>query len=249
MTLFRTLLVLLLLLPAVTAVAQDEGLPSVHEIEMRRYAKLAKRADFVSAAAEQYDVHYYRLDVTLPDDPLKRFGGNVLMSLRSQVDDLTLIEYNIGASARVDSVQVNGTKLDESAITRVGDVIALALPFTLMQGQTLDVRTWYNFAYAGSAIDVRNVQQADLGKQILSIASQAEPYDARLWWPCKDDPADKADSVDIILTTAEQMFPVSNGVMASDVNNGDGTRTVTWHSRYPIVTYLVSVAAAEYSYR
>lgn len=249
MTLFRPVLVLLLLLPTMTAWTQDEGRTALHEVEMRRYAKLAKRADFVSTAAEQYDVHYYRLDVTLPDDPLKRFGGDVLMSLRSLVDDLTLIEYNIGASARVDSVQVNGTALDENAITRVGDVIALALPFTLMQGQPLDVRTWYTFAYAGTAIDIRNVQHVELGKQILTIASQAEPYDARLWWPCKDDPADKADSVDIILTTAEQMFPVSNGVMVSDVNNGDGTRTVTWHSRYPIVTYLVSVAAAEYSYR
>jgi hypothetical protein len=118
-----------------------------------------------------------------------------------------------------------------------------------MQGEELRMTTYYSFAYAGSAVDVTEVNNVDLGKTILSIASQAEPYDGRLWWPCKDDPADKADSVDLVYTTAENMFPVGNGVIVSDINNGDGTRTVTWKSRYPIVTYLVSVAAAEYNYR
>lgn len=248
MTLFRTLLVFVMLLPALSW-AQDGGRQSVHEIELRRYSMLAKRAQHVSAAAGQYDVHYYRLNVNLPDDPIKRFGGDVIMRLTSLVDGLNLLEYNIGTGARVDSVLVEGNKLDATDITRAGDVIALALPFSLLQGQDLEVRTYYSFAYAGSAIAVTNVNNVDLGKPILSIASQSEPYDARNWWPCKDDPADKADSIDIVLTTVAPMFPVSNGVMVSDIDNGDGTRTVTWKSRYPIVTYLVSVAAAEYNYR
>ncbi len=246
---FRTVIVLALLLPVVSAWAQQSERPPIHEIEARRHAKLAKRADFVSAAAERYDVHYYRIDVNLPDDPLMRFGGSVSMRLKSLVDGLGVIEYNLGPDARLDSVYVGGSKLEASAVTRTGDVVALALPFTLQQGGDLEVTSWYSFAYAGSAIDVTSVMNVDLNKDILSIASQSEPYDARIWWPCKDDPADKADSVDIVVTTAEAMFPASNGTMISDVNNGDGTRTVTWHSRYPIATYLVSVAAAEYNYR
>lgn len=249
MKLFRTVIVLALLLPALSAWAQENERISIHEIEARRYAKLAKRAEFVSAAAEQYDVHYYRIDVNLPDDPTLRFGGNASMRLKSLVDGLDVIEYNLGPDARLDSVYIDGSKLDASAVTRTGDVVALALPSALQQGDELEVTSWYSFAYAGSAIDVTSVTNVDLGKPILSIASQSEPYDARNWWPCKDDPADKADSVDIIVTTAEAMFPACNGTMISDVNNGDGTRTVTWHSRYPIVTYLVSVAAAEYNYR
>lgn len=249
MTFLRLLFVFVLLLPALTLWGQESERQSIHEIELRRYARLAQRSAFVSAAAEQYDVHYYRLAVNFPDDPLLRFGGDVIMRLTSGADGLGVIEYNIGAAARVDSVFVEGVKLEAGAVTRTGDVIAVTLPFSLMQGQPLELRTYYSFAYAGSAIDVKSVNNVDLGRQTLSIASQAEPYDARLWWPCKDDPADKADSVDLILTTAEHMFPVSNGVMVADVSNGDGTRTVTWHSRYPIVTYLVSVAAAEYNYR
>ncbi|MFZ1731093.1 MAG: M1 family aminopeptidase [Bacteroidota bacterium] len=249
MKLFRTLFIVTLLLPTLATWAQDAEHQSIHEIELRRYSMLANRAQFVSAAAEQYDVHYYKLNVTLPDDPVMRFGGNVVMGFTSLVDGLSVIEYNLGPAARLDSIVVRGSKLNSSAFARTGDVLAVTLPFTLQQGEELRMTTYYSFAYAGSAMDVKDVQNVDLGKSIRSIASQAEPYDARLWWPCKDDPADKADSVDLVYTTAENMFPVGNGVIVSDVNNGDGTRTVTWKSRYPIVTYLVSVAAAEYNYR
>lgn len=249
MKLFRTLFIVTLLLPTLATWAQDAEHKSLHEIELRRYDMLAKRTQYVSAAAEQYDVHYYKLDVTLPDDPVMRFGGNVIMGFTSLIDGLDVIEYNLGPGARLDSVVVRGSKIAAASIARSADVIAVTLPFTLQQGEELQITTYYSFAYAGSAVDVTNVTNVDLGKTILSIASQAEPYDARLWWPCKDDPADKADSVDLVYTTAENMFPTGNGLMQSDVNNGDGTRTVTWKTRYPTVTYLVMVAAAEYNFR
>ncbi|MBE0643993.1 MAG: T9SS type A sorting domain-containing protein [Bacteroidetes bacterium] len=249
MKLFRTVIVLAMLLPAVSAWAQDAEHQSIHEIELRRYSMLAKRAEHVSAAAEQYDVHYYRLDVNLPYDPVARFGGNVVMGLTSLVDGLNMLEYNLGTTARLDSVVVRGSKIDASALNRSGDVLAVTLPFSLQKGDMLDVTTYYSFPYSGSAIDVTSVNNVELGKQILSIASQAEPYDARNWWPCKDDPADKADSVDMVYTTVENVFPVGNGLKESDVDNGDGTHTVTWKTRYPIVTYLVMVAAAEYNFR
>ena len=39
------------------------------------------------------------------------------------------------------------------------------------------------------------------------IWTLSEPYGARDWWPCKDDPSDKADSIDIYITVPnEQIF-------------------------------------------
>ena len=37
----------------------------------------------------------------------------------------------------------------------------------------------------------------DSHNNIDHIWTLSEPYGARDWWPCKDDPSDKADSVDI----------------------------------------------------
>ena len=38
----------------------------------------------------------------------------------------------------------------------------------------------------------------------------SEPYGARCWWPCKDDPSDKADSVDIIIRVPSDQIVASN---------------------------------------
>ncbi|MEX0747261.1 MAG: M1 family aminopeptidase, partial [Rhodothermales bacterium] len=76
--------------------------------------------------------------------------------------------------------------------------------------------------------------------------SLSEPYGARQWWPCRDHPSDKADSVRVTVTVPDIMQVGSNGLLEQVVENGDGTHTFDWFSRYPIATYLVSIAAGVY---
>lgn len=245
-SLFR--IVLFLLLGSI-AVAQTIEMREHREAEMKRHARLAKRAQFVPASMENYDVTHYRLDIRLPKDAGLNFRGSVVMTLRSTADNLSSIDVHLGSNAVMDSVLVRGQRLTPAQFTHTDDVVTIPLPSPLNAGEELALTMYYNASYGGSGMSVREVTNVDLNKQIISIASQSEPYDARTWWPCKDDPNDKADSVDILVTVSEEMYPVSNGLVQSDVNNGDGTRTVHWKSLYPIVTYLVSVAAAEYNYR
>jgi len=232
-----------------TTNAQHDCMHHHREAVMRSQTLLSQRESFVTPAMQLYDVTYYRLDVNFPGDELLRFGGNVVMELTSLSDALSEIELHLGTNARLDSVLARGLRIPDGSVTRDNDVIRISLPYNLARDESLALRLYYSSLYSGSAIMFRRVRNVVLDEQIVSIASQAEPYDARRWWPCKDDPADKADSVDIILTVPEDLYPVSNGLVQSDINNGDGTRTVHWKSRYPIVTYLVSIAAAKYNYR
>ena len=78
------------------------------------------------------------------------------------------------------------------------------------------------------------------------MATLSEPFFARTWWPCKDHPTDKADSVDIYVTIDDDLVVASNGSLVSIIDNGDGTKTTHWHESYPIATYLVSLAIADY---
>ena len=80
------------------------------------------------------------------------------------------------------------------------------------------------------------------------VSTLSEPYFARSWWPCKDYPDDKADSVDITITYPSDLFCSSNGVMVADIDNLDGTRTTYWEHRYPITTYLVSLAITDFAH-
>ena len=80
------------------------------------------------------------------------------------------------------------------------------------------------------------------------IWTLSEPVGAREWWPCKDRPDDKADSVDVILRAPGWMTPTSNGVVVDMIPEEDGSHTLHWQTRYPMTTYLVSVAATEFQW-
>ena len=79
------------------------------------------------------------------------------------------------------------------------------------------------------------------------IWSLSEPYGARDWWPCKDHQLDKADSADIIVTCPNGLKVGSNGLLRSTTDNGNGTTTFFWAERYPIATYLISVAIGPFA--
>ena len=83
--------------------------------------------------------------------------------------------------------------------------------------------------------------------EVPLIYSLAEPYLARDWWPSKDRPDDKAD-VRLSVDAPEELVVVSNGLQVERVASpGAPDRAVTtWESRYPISTYLVSIAATNY---
>ena len=77
------------------------------------------------------------------------------------------------------------------------------------------------------------------------IATLSEPYFARVWWPCKDVPSDKADSARIKITVPSSLYAVSNGrLVRSEESNG--WTTYEWFESYPITAYLISLAITNY---
>ena len=77
--------------------------------------------------------------------------------------------------------------------------------------------------------------------------SLSEPYGARDWWPCKNTQSDKADSADITVTCDSTYKVGSEGVLVSVVNHNNGTATYHWKERYPIASYLISIAVTNYT--
>jgi aminopeptidase N len=58
---------------------------------------------------------------------------------------------------------------------------------------------------------------------------------------------DKADSVDIWVTCNASFRVGSNGKLVAVIDNGNGTKTHRWAERYPISTYLVSIALTNFA--
>jgi aminopeptidase N len=94
-------------------------------------------------------------------------------------------------------------------------------------------------AFPGSRSDV-----AGIGAKVGDgggLAALSEPYGAYSWFPCSDQPSDKA-MLDVDVTVPAGWAGVSSGRFADTVAGAGGTRTYRWRAAEPIATYLVAFA-------
>jgi aminopeptidase N len=196
-----------------------------------------RKSTQVIQSANDYDVTYYRLELSLyPDN--SSVIGSLRMRAVSRSDSISSVPLDFLSHMFVDNVSGDG-----SGYNHTGDLLEIDLSSPVSEGESFTVDISYHGQPVPSGL---GTFAFDSQNSIPMIWSLSEPYGARGWWPCKDVPNDKADSADIILTVPSDLIAVSNGTLLSDVNNGNGTRTFHWHESYPIATYLISVAVTNY---
>jgi aminopeptidase N len=234
--------VLLFLGIPLTALAQEQMPREFRRDEARMKAELFERIHRanVSQTANQtdYDVTYYDIDLDI--DPVSEtVTGTVTVTATVTALTLSTVDLDLLGNMTVTGVTDTGGSL---AFSHVGDILTVTLSATYTTGQSFTIYVAYNgtpsASYGSFGFDT-------VGSQPM-IWSLSEPYGARSWWPCKDIPEDKADSVDIHITVPDNLIVASNGTLVSEVDNGS-TKTYNWHEGYPITTYLVSVAIHPYT--
>jgi aminopeptidase N len=82
------------------------------------------------------------------------------------------------------------------------------------------------------------------GEPWVGVAVQS--IGAWTWWPNKDHPTDKADSVAINFMMPDNLVVASNGRSRGVTDHGDGWKTSHWFVSNPINNYNVTVNAAPY---
>ena len=185
-----------------------------------------------------YDVVYYDLDLDM-DPTTSTVSGTVTMTAEVVSATLSQVDVNLLNNMTVSQVTGSGGPL---SFTHSNDIVSVTLDRTYNQGESFTIAVDYSGTPSASAgafgFDTYNSQPM--------IWSLSEPFGARSWWPCKDIPADKADSVDVRITIPAGLIVASNGTLRS-VTNNPSTDTYWWHEQYPITTYLVSVAIHPYT--
>lgn len=238
MKLIKTFL-LILFLSSVTFAQVSDNLCSIGKREFYSKRNLNKTANVNYPGDSNYDVKYYKLNIAVTYSP-QLVAGTVTMEAVSLVDGLKTILVDLASNMTLTNVTSNGNNLNFS---RSGNKVTITLDNYYKLNEKFSINLSYSGTPSGGGFGSFEFTTYNNHPVIWSLS---EPYGAKDWWPCKDDPADKADSADIWLTTINSMIPVSNGKLVEIVKNNDGTHTYKWKSIYPIANYLISLAITDY---
>ncbi len=195
------------------------------------------------------DVLHYDLDLYL-DVVRELVSGTATVDIAIAQDGLQVIELDVDLGLRVLGVVLlsNGTFPEDSptalAFEHADDRLRINLPRALMAGETVQLM----IPYGGHGSRFGDGINWSYHTGARSIYTFAEPFGARVWFPCNDRPDDKA-TVDLTVTAPSDLTVASNGLQVNRIENPDGTATTAWSSQYQVASYLVVMNLSDYAYR
>ncbi len=203
-----------------------------------RLAKQAMRANLdLSENQTQFDVNFYFLDLELNFE-WQEIAGAVTVEATA-LEPIDRIELDLAGQLNVDSVTVAGKPV---SFTHENNRLSIFFETEKAVGELAKATIYYGGTPPSSGFG--SFSFTSRGGEPLAW-TLSEPFGARDWWPCKDAPIDKADSVDIRIRVPAGLIVASNGLLKEKIQDATHV-TYHWQERYPITTYLVSLAVYPY---
>ncbi|MBC8384659.1 MAG: hypothetical protein H8E57_03965, partial [Candidatus Cloacimonetes bacterium] len=175
---------------------------------------------------ENYDVKYYLIDIVL-DFEEEYITADNSIKLEFIENNVSSIQLHFTNNLNIDGI-VSGS--ETISYTHSENIIDIDLGEEYSSGDQLELEIQYS-GYPD--VRLEDGIKFEEHNNIPVVFSMVSPKGARKWWPCKDTPADKPDSLDIWVTFPEIYTSASNGLLIEEIDNGDGTTTNKWHESYP----------------
>ena len=194
----------------------------------------------VEAMQNLYDVKNHNLALSF-DIEKKEVYGVMEMDAQSLTDTLNFVYLNLYDNMTVDAVKING---ETTSYDKSNNYLVVNSRNTINKYDNFTVEVTYHGKPEHEGFDSFAFKTFDKYPAIYTLS---EPTYAPTWWPCKDVPRDKF-TFTISMTVPDELTAASTGLLVSETENSDGTKTYTWETKYPITTYLVSLAIGKYDY-
>ncbi len=239
----KAIKVLVVSLLSFASFAQEDGVSLCAESKQQAFERLSKQhyGRIAYPGDDKIDVTYYKLNlnISFTDRSIK---GETTINFKAKSTTSTCF-FDLRNALKVDSIKLGTKKL---AFMQETEKVNVILDKQYTEGQAVSVIVFYqgkpNGAASGSFVFSTHGNM-----QLPVVWSLSEPYGSPDWFPCKDSPADKADSSDVWITMPSTFVSVSNGVLTQVLTNKDNTKTYQWKNRYPIAQYLISIACSNYT--
>lgn len=194
-----------------------------------------------------YDAQHYKLEVAL--QPEHVFKNKLTATLRATkaLSEIELDAYDLTIEMILVDNQAADFKLKYEPATKTG-TITIKPKKPIAAGKETVVEVTYTVKAQATSQDGMFVATETEGKTTLpGYFTHFEALSAQRFFPCNDQPADKATS-EVLAVVDEAYQVVSNGRKEKDEKFQDGgknLRRVHWKQESPHSTYLVAIAIAQ----
>jgi len=218
----------------------QEGKSEIINLERKAYEKKLTFSKTAYPGDSTYNVQYYGLNLTVTHTP-KFISGYVIFNAKSSTENLTAMKIDLQNTLTVDSILLFGAKTN---FQHSNAILTVQLNKSYAKDSLISLKIYYHGTPGSSGFGSFETGYHNGAPTIYTLS---EPYGSSDWWPCKDTPADKADSCDVSIRCDSSLKAISNGKLVGIANNKDGTLTWKWHESYPIAQYLISMAISNFA--
>ena len=250
-SIYRFMVIALFLFPVTFTGAQEVIRHSHDEHETLPFATLKAATDYLQTD-NSIDVLFYHISIEpiIAGENAKSIIGSVRIRFTPVEGNINAVRFNLRNTFTISSIESTHTINNWS---HTDHLITLNFQANLNLGDTTEIV----INYSGSPETPSNAPNKGFrfethGSDIPVIYTANTPYLAHYWYPCKDGPSDKADSVrvDIIVPKNQYnnypLIGVSNGLKIGEEDLGVDKKKYIWLHRYPIVPYYVLIAISNY---
>ncbi len=199
-----------------------------------------------SKVKHDFDVLHYEIYIDLYNGLVQRNGFYNGYTKIKFVANKDLNEFNIHASSTVLKIDSLVWLYNRLIFQRDSDILRIIFPRTISQDETTTITIYFKrelsinkgfYFYRSDALT------PNLPSDIAY--TMTEPSDSKYWFPCYDEPWDKA-RVDVIVKVKSNFLVASNGLLVRDEKINENEKIFHWSSKYPMSTYLICFATSEY---
>ncbi len=196
---------------------------------------------YTSAPAEsihQFNVLHYTLDLSfaMSSDYLEGTSSILCETREAGLDSIVLNCVGLN----VDSIMLAGKRL---LYGLAGGNIYVDLDTAFQLYDTFEVVVAYNgYPLSGYYWFEQGATTPD-----TTAFTSTEPSDSRYWFPCFDEPWDKADMGSTIVGRVPLGYVLASNGLLTSVDTAASIVSYTWQEDNAIATYLMSVAITKYA--
>ena len=175
------------------------------------------------------------------DPAVRQISGSIHYSFLVTVDTYDTLQLDLSDSLTVSQVFSKGEQVQ---FVHNNDLLLISLP-GIGNGDTSSVQIYYSGVPANSGFGSFVTSLSSDGEPIMWTLSQ--PFGASDWWPAKESFSDKIDSSDYYISIPFGFKAAGIGKLISVDSSSSVTHIYRWKHRYPIASYLIAVAVANYA--